>query len=65
MNIQLITELPAWWIIICFIAGLAYAFFLYRRDNSFDGIHVWLKRFLFALRTLTSSRPLPVKKRSL
>ncbi len=52
MNIQLITELPAWWIIICFFAGLLYAYLLYRRDTTFDGIHVWLKRVLFALRTL-------------
>lgn len=52
MNIQLITELPAWWILICFFAGIAYAFVLYRRDHTFDGIHRWLRGILFALRTL-------------
>ena len=52
MNIQLITELPTWWIIICFFAGIAYAFILYRRDHSFDGIHKWLRGFLFILRAI-------------
>ena len=28
MNISLITELPAWWILICFLAGILYAFVL-------------------------------------
>ncbi len=52
MNFQLITELPTWWIIVCFLAGLAYAFVLYRKDHLFDGVHRWLRTFLFSLRTL-------------
>ena len=52
MNIQLITELPTWWIVFCLITGLGYAFLLYRRDHSFDGIHRWLKGILFALRSI-------------
>ncbi len=52
MNIQLITELPAWWILVCFFVGVAYAFILYRRNHSFDGIHRWLKGILFSLRAL-------------
>jgi len=52
MNIQLLTDLPSWWIIVCFLAGLTYAFILYRRDHLFDGVHKWLRTFLFSLRTL-------------
>ncbi len=52
MNIQLITELPTWWILFCLLIGLSYAFLLYRRDHSFDGIHRWLKGILFALRSI-------------
>ena len=52
MNIQLITELPTWWILFCLLTGIGYAFLLYRRDHSFDGIHRWLKGILFALRSI-------------
>ena len=50
MNVKLITELPAWWIFICLLAGIAYAFILYRRDPSFDGVHKWMRTMLFILR---------------
>jgi hypothetical protein len=52
MNIQLITELPAWWIIVCFVAGLAYAFILYRKDHLFDSNSKWLKKLLFIFRAI-------------
>ena len=52
MNFKLITELPTWWILFCILAGLAYAYLLYRRDHSFDGIHKWLRTTLFAFRAL-------------
>lgn len=52
MNIQLITELPAWWIFVCFLVGVAYAFLLYRRDHSFESVHRWLRAVLFGLRTV-------------
>ncbi len=52
MNFKLITELPTWWILFCIIAGLAFAYLLYRRDHSFDGIHKWLRKTLFAFRAM-------------
>ena len=52
MNFKLITELPTWWILFCILAGLAYAYLLYRRNHSFDGIHKWLRTTLFAFRAL-------------
>lgn len=55
MNISLITELPAWWILICFLLGVLYALVLYRHDNTFDGIHRWLRTFLFVIRSLAVS----------
>lgn len=52
MNIQFLTELPTWWVLICLAAGFLYAFVLYRKDHSFDSIHPWLKRLLFGLRAV-------------
>ncbi len=52
MNVQLLTSLPSWWIIICLLIALGYAFILYRRDHLFDSVHKWLKTFLFSLRTI-------------
>lgn len=50
MNIQFLTELPTWWVLICLAAGFLYAFVLYRKDHSFDSVHPWMRKFLFALR---------------
>ena len=50
MNIQFLTELPTWWVLICLAAGFLYAFLLYRKDSAFDSIHPWLRKALFALR---------------
>lgn len=52
MNIQFLTELPTWWVLICLAAGFLYALVLYRKDHSFDSIHPWLKRLLFGLRAV-------------
>lgn len=52
MNFKLITELPTWWVLFCILAGFGYAFVLYRKDSSFDGVHQWLKTTLFAFRTI-------------
>ncbi len=52
MNIQFLTELPTWWVLICLVAGFIYAFLLYRKDNAFDSIHPWMRKLLFALRTV-------------
>jgi hypothetical protein len=51
MNIQFLTSLPSWWIIICLLLGLAYSFILYRHDHLFESVHKWLKKFLFTVRT--------------
>lgn len=55
MKFQLITEQPSWWIILCILLGLGYAFLLYRNDKSLDSFSPWLKRLLFAFRTITVS----------
>ncbi len=52
MNIQFLTELPTWWVLICLLAGFLYALVLYRKDHSFDSIHPWLRRLLFGLRAV-------------
>ncbi|MBL0102689.1 MAG: hypothetical protein IPP51_02300 [Bacteroidetes bacterium] len=51
MNFQFLTELPTWWVFVCLLAGLAAGFVLYRNDHSFDGVHRWLRRLLFVLRS--------------
>lgn len=52
MKFQLITEQPLWWLILCFILGLGYAFLLYKNEKSLESLSVWIKRLLFAFRTL-------------
>ncbi len=52
MNIQFLTELPTWWVLICLAAGFLYALVLYRKDHSFDSIHPWLRKLLFGLRAV-------------
>lgn len=51
-KLQLITELPAWWMLICLLVGILYAYILYRKDSTLDAIHPWLRRLLFGLRAL-------------
>ncbi len=50
MNIHFLTELPLWWLAVCALAGFVYAYFLYRKDHSFDNVHPWLRKILFGLR---------------
>lgn len=52
---QLITEQPLWFIVFCLLAGLLYAFLLYRGSKSFDEGKPWLKKFLFLIRTIVVS----------
>ena len=52
MNIQFLTELPLWWLLICALVGFLYAFILYRKDHSFDSVHPWLRKLLFGLRAI-------------
>ncbi|MCX6292238.1 MAG: hypothetical protein NT126_10810 [Bacteroidetes bacterium] len=49
MPFQLITEKPAWFILLCLLLGAAYAFVLYR-NHSFGEVHPWLKKLMMALR---------------
>ena len=49
---QLLTELPAGWIIVCVGLGILYAYFLYRNDSLLDSVHPWLRKFLFGLRAV-------------
>lgn len=47
---NLILEYPWWFCLFCIIAGFAYSFVLYRKDKSLNEFHVWLVRFLAAIR---------------
>src|SRR6187551_1685151 len=44
--IELITEKPAWYTILCILLGVGYAFALYYRDQSIPSEGRWLKRGL-------------------
>lgn len=48
MNI--VFEYPSWFIVFCILAGVAYAFILYRKDKKFDEISIWLVRAMAAFR---------------
>lgn len=50
MNI--VFEYPSWFILFCFIAGLAYAFFLYRKDKKMAEVPAWIVRTMAVLRFL-------------
>jgi len=53
--IELITEKPAWYTILCILLGVAYAFALYYKDQSIPSEGRWLKRGLAAGRALLVS----------
>ncbi len=50
MGINIVFEYPAWFLIFCVAAGALVAWFLYRRDKTFEGLNVWLVRGLAVLR---------------
>lgn len=51
MNV--VFEYPWYFTLFCVIAGLAYAFLLYRKDKKFNESSVWLIRLMAAFRFLT------------
>ena len=51
----LITEQSAWFILLCVLAGGAYAFGLYYRERAFAESGNWIKRVLFVFRFLAVS----------
>src|SRR6187431_2377496 len=53
--IELITEKPAWYTILCILLGAAYAFALYYKDQSIPSESRWLKRALAVGRALLVS----------
>ncbi len=55
MNFEFVFQYPAWFIVLCLITGLGYAFFLYRKNHGIPDASAGLLRFLFALRFLTVS----------
>lgn len=52
---QISFEYPAWFIIFCLLAGLAYAAVLYYRDQTFREQPTWLRGIMAALRFLAVS----------
>jgi hypothetical protein len=52
MSVKVVTELPFWFIVFCFAAGLAYAFILYYREKRFAGTPPWLQWGMVVLRFL-------------
>ncbi|MCK4661384.1 MAG: hypothetical protein KAT68_00855 [Bacteroidales bacterium] len=48
--IKIITEYPAWLIIICLVISFLYSFFLYRKDKHFTELKLWKLRLLSILR---------------
>jgi len=55
VNFEFVFQYPAWFIVLCLITGLGYAFFLYRKNHGIPDASAGLLRFLFALRFLTVS----------
>lgn len=52
MSFELVYTYPVWFIPLCFLVGLLYAFLLYRKNNGFAEVSKWIVRLLFALRAL-------------
>lgn len=50
MNIKIVTEAPAWFLLLCILAGAMYAAVLYRRDKKNDALSKPLVAFLSLLR---------------
>lgn len=52
MNIELVYNYPVWFIPLCLLAGLAYAFVLYGKKHRIPDASKWFIRLLFSLRAL-------------
>ncbi len=50
MNFQLVTEAPSWMLILCLLAGFAYALVLYRKETTFSGVATWVTWTMAILR---------------
>ncbi len=55
MNIKIVTEAPAWFLLLCILAGAAYAGVLYWRERLKNGMPSWLVGTLGFLRFLSVS----------
>ncbi len=55
LNIKIVTEYPIWLTAFCLLAGFGYAFFLYRNDNRFEDVKLWVKRTMFLFRFVVVS----------
>ena len=55
LNIKIVTEYPIWLAAFCLLAGFGYAFFLYRNDNRFEEVKLWVKRTMFIFRFVVVS----------
>ncbi|MFM7078175.1 MAG: hypothetical protein ACKOYC_00130, partial [Bacteroidota bacterium] len=55
MEIEIITESPAWLSIICFITGGLAAWFLYSRDKVLTGVQPWALSLMAVFRFLCIS----------
>ena len=50
INFQLLTQFSAWWILVCLLAGLLYAWILYKNYPVQEEQSPWFRRILFFLR---------------
>lgn len=55
MNFQLLTQYSFWWILVCILAGLAYAWILYGKHKVQEDQSPWFKRILFIFRWFSVS----------
>lgn len=55
MKLNVVTEAPKWFILLCLLAGMIYAAALYLRDKKYEGISKRILYFLSALRFTTIS----------
>lgn len=53
MRISIVTEAPAWYIILCLLAGVVYAGVLYFRDRRLNELARWLIGLLASFRFIT------------
>jgi len=52
LSINVITDYPLWFSIFCVLLGAVYAFVLYRKEEKFKELSVWLIRSMAAFRFL-------------
>ncbi len=52
LNINIITDYPLWFSIFCVLLGAIYAFLLYRKEEKFKELSIWLIRSMACFRFL-------------